>query len=149
MGLEFEAKLALAKELMAEELNIDLYDLTIVPQVMFHIDIEMFAGLDGKTLFLHDDSLALEALKGFSADDAVVNVLMKASKTQLKYFADVYKKTVSILERSGFAVKRLPGILQAPEIGNAYFMNGFFVPCFDGAHFLTNSTFQFRPLQKF
>ncbi len=76
-GIEMEAKLALARQVMAEELKISDEDLTIVPQVKFHIDMEMFASPDGKTLFVHDEKLAKKALKALPEKTEIEPVLYR------------------------------------------------------------------------
>ena len=142
-GIELEAKLSLARQVMAEELNIAAKDLAIVPQVKFHIDMEMFASPDRKTLFVHDESLVQNILNANPRKSLSEQRYLKASQERLKAFGAIYEKTVSILKQQGFDVKRLPGIFEADGENAVYFMNGFFVPCHDGEHFFTNGAMQF------
>lgn len=142
-GIEIDAKLALARQVMAQELNIAETDLIIVPQVKYHIDMEMLVSPDGKTLFVHDESLVQNLLKAHPVKNVSEQRYLKASEERLKAFGAIYEKTVSILQQQGFNVKRLPGIFEADGEKAVYFMNGLFVPCQDGVHLFTNGTKRF------
>lgn len=132
------------KQIISDELGIDLGDLVVLPHREYHLDLEMVVA-DG-VAYYHDDQLALELLESiesrFGANKEFQEIKASAEKRAKKQ-GPVISYCREVLTSAGFAFKEVPGHYtfsaeqQLPEI-YINFMNGIFFGEGRDQFFLTN-----------
>jgi hypothetical protein len=117
----FEAQLLLTRQAMADDLGISLENLIIIPQTMFHIDMELFVTPDGEVV-IHDDGLAIQFIKELHQQDK--NLLNRREKRLYKEFLHTAKKRLKegafiteernkILSDAGLTIRFLPSVFHS------------------------------------
>ncbi len=131
---QIEAKLALTKECIAAELEVDLEDIAFIPQTRFHIDMELFVTPTGE-IILHDD----QRVEGFLNRIRLVENLTKRQAHLLDRYTETAHKCTSVFAKvresqrrtlgaNRMAYHSLPLIFEAPEVHSSLnYCNGIFV----------------------
>ncbi len=117
----FEAQLMLTKQIMAKELGVPLDQLIIIPQTMFHIDMELFITPNGE-IVIHDDQLAIDFIENSlrKSADSLTNEekclhyeFLENAKMRLKEADSIIKERNEILNNSGLTIQRLPVVFES------------------------------------
>lgn len=128
-----EAKLKLTKARMAEELIVSLENIAFVPQMKFHIDMEMFVTPQGEVI-LHDDQTAIEFLEeiqkvnNFNTEEKYLfeeywNTLKENSHVS----KPIQERRIEILQKLGMDFRLLPSVLESTHFQSALnYCNGIF-----------------------
>lgn len=139
MAIVLQAKIMIVKELIAEELGVQLKNVAFIPQFRFHIDMETCVDPSGKIVYIQDEEQASACCNE--------EVYKEAAEERFIIFKK-YTKTISEeIERIGCTVAMVPGAYEAPEENPINFLNGVFVPGKDSTTFITNGTSQMPELQ--
>jgi hypothetical protein len=132
----YDAKLKRTKEYIAEDLELPVENLIIIPQLRFHIDMEMFVTPDGE-IVLHDDQLAFEFLKQIEVEgekkalnegeQKLVQEFRANDKANVEKFKEYQLARIQILQSYGCKVHLLPAVFEAPASKIALnYCNGIF-----------------------
>jgi hypothetical protein len=136
-ALLLDAKFKRTKEYIAEDLELPEANLIFIPQLKFHIDMEMFVTPEGEVL-LHDDQLVLECLKQIEGESEkrplneeqqkLLEEFRETAQENLEKFKKEYQsEQLKILHNSGCKVHLLPAIFEARESRIALnYCNGIF-----------------------
>jgi hypothetical protein len=118
-----DAKLKLSKEYIAKDLELPVENLIIIPQLRFHIDMEIFVTPDGE-IVLHDDLLALEFLKQIEVEgekkplnegeQKLVQEFRENAQANVEKFKEYQLARIQILQSYGCKVHLLPAVFEAP-----------------------------------
>jgi len=118
---QWEARIRLAREVMAEDLCVPLEGLAIVPQDNFHIDMEMSVPPEGSVVFLHSDVATMQTA-GLSDQ-----IRLEAQKNHLRV-RNILIEQVRAISQIGCPVKIVPAVLGGAEIPPVYLLNGIYLP---------------------
>lgn len=136
------------KQVISEEIGIDVQDLIVVPQREYHIDLEMIVS-DG-VVYYHDDHLALDLLDKLESSYGSREIFQ-----QLKLSANKQNPIKAycreVITEAGFRFKEVPGsyrISNNEKLPTLYinFMNGIFYGEGKEKRFLTNGCQPSDPL---
>lgn len=128
-----EAKLALTKICIAEELEIPLSKVVFLPQGSFHIDMELFITPHGEVI-LHDDGKVIDFLNEdqFSEiqDEEVQDLLIKYkinAEKRSRESMNFFEKRELALNSAQIRYRYIPAVFESPESNSALnYCNGIF-----------------------
>lgn len=129
-----EAKLKLTKEIMAQELGVDLENIAFIPQREFHIDMEMFVTPEGSAI-LHDPGMVEEFLTEVRQKEnldqntlALLERYAKNARKCAKKFEETRKKCLGLLSACHIDSKCLPAVFKASKFTSTLnYCNGIFM----------------------
>jgi len=144
LALEFEAKLRMTKEKIAEELGIPEDQIAFLTQENFHIDLEVFAGPED-VVFVHDEESAIsiieERQKKGERERPILESYLKNAHSRLDRSLAMRAKNQKAIESIGCRVVRVAGDFIGPQSEHRInFMNGLFLNDRHKPHFITNGT---------
>ena len=131
---EYHAKLQLTAEVMAQELQVSLENLAIVPHLQFHIDMELFT--HGSTVYLHSSRGAQTDLESFSFPNRPV--YQKSAQEEAEIQSRFLDAEIAILAQRDLSVVEVSGVYGIYDGQPVNFMNGFVVHTPEGPKFVTN-----------
>jgi hypothetical protein len=119
-----------AIQLMAEDLEVAFEDIIVIPQIDYHIDLHLRAGLPGTIFLASFDSgyMMLDALTKKSSINKSDNTeVSKIDELKVRFqdsrFSDIGKqqtqnliKTSQILQKNGFTIQSYPSIYFSKKI---------------------------------
>lgn len=144
-ALKLQAEFLMTGRVIATELNVEAA--AFIPHDSFHIDLDMFVAPDGKTVYVHDEEVAANALiralhlltvlgQTSGEEGKELSAYYRYAKDHIMLSRRINEEIEPHITALGCRMVKVPGRFMA--YGNVKkplnFMNGVFI----GTHFLTN-----------
>lgn len=134
IALIIDRKLAMTKQVIAEDLNVHQDNIAFVPQSDFHIDLELLVTPQGEVI-LQSDTKSLQVLSELEetnqldeAQAALLDTYKRESKEQIALRNPVLEGQRKALKKARIPFRELPLNFASPEKSVLNHSNGIFLP---------------------